>query len=189
VPVAPAGKFGAAYCHHCRQPIPAKSNKNDLRATFEAVAAGARPRLGSYAASIVFALIALGGYGALAVAELHQKNLREDLREAQAQMEGWTADPRPGDVEVVNLPEAPGGGSIYTLLKVVSISGDNVTLRAHRERMPHRLARSQSEGFSLSDSDFSGTTFVVAKADIARRFLPATPLGKALVAEALRPQR
>jgi hypothetical protein len=128
LPVAPMERFGAAYCHHCHEPIPRKSDRKGLTSAFDAVAARVpRSRLLGYTGIIIFALIAVAGYSGLAVAKLQQKTRQE----AHAQMLAQIADPKPGDIELVSL--SPGGVLKYTLLKVVAISGDDVTLRAHRE--------------------------------------------------------
>jgi hypothetical protein len=50
---------------------------------------------------------------------------------AHAQMLAQIADRKPGDIELVSL--SPGGVLKYTLLKVVAIWGDDVTVRVHRE--------------------------------------------------------
>ena len=188
LPVAPTGQFGAAYCHQCRRPIPRKSNDAGLRAAFAAMAANApRPRLRYYSGVIVTTLIALAGFATFAAGTLHQR----EGREAKAQMQGWMADPQPGDIEVGYLPDA--STSHYTLLNVVSVTPDAVTFRAYREPLHERPESLPSAALSLSDRDFSGATFAVPKSDIRvsqyrppHRIIPETPLGMIEIEEALR---
>jgi hypothetical protein len=187
LPVAPMERFGAAYCHHCRQPIPRKADRQGLKSAFDwVVARMPRPRPLAYAGTIIVALIALVGYSGLALAMLQQKARHE----AHAQMLTRIADPRPGDIELVWV--TPGGVLTYTLFKVVSISGDNVTLRAHRETKSSREVTSDSvtfASFGVKDSDFSGATFVVQKSQFARQFLTKTPFERADLKDVLRPSQ
>lgn len=185
LPVTPMARFGAAYCHHCRQPIPRKSNKEGLRSAFEAVAATVpRSPLRAYAGTIVWVLIAVAGLGGFAVAKVQQ----QARQETRAQMLARMADPKPGDIDLVTV--YPRGGLAYTLFKVVSVSGDNVTLRVHRETKSYQevpLEAQAFSAFSLKDSDFSGATFVVRKSDFAKHALPNTPLAHADIKEVRRP--
>lgn len=183
VPLAPGRKLGAAYCHHCQQPLPAKSDKQGLKAAFKQVAAGVRPRLVSYSGSIILALLLAWGVGWV-VSEI-QTN-KAQLR-TEAQTVAWAADPQPGDVHVVSLDQEPT--LTYSLFKVVSVSGDEVTLRAHREKKPYRHERSQAKGFSLADSEFSGASIVTGKAMLARQRIPTGKYTSLSIKEVIRPSQ
>ncbi|MBV8905817.1 MAG: hypothetical protein JOZ22_19460 [Acidobacteriia bacterium] len=188
LPLATTFASGAAYCHACSRPIPRESDPARLRAALATVAK--RPRLRAFSGVIALVLIALAGFGTLAVSQLHQRELRAN----KAQMQAWLADPRPGDIDLADIAQA--SSLTYTLLKVTAISSDTVTYRVHREKMPHRAGvPSQAEGFPLGDADFSGPTFTVRKADIhesayepGHRSIEGTPLGRLVLQEAQRPQ-
>jgi hypothetical protein len=180
LPLAPVNRFGAAYCHHCEQPIPRKADREGLAWAFEEVSADVpRSRPLTYAGTMLFAAITLVGFSALAVAMV-QKTAREA---AALQMQARIADPRPGDIELVHVYLR--NASCYTLFKVVSISGDTVTLRAHGETKDLAAEERTPRSFSLKDSDFSSASFVAPKSRFANHFLFGTPLGDAEIINVL----
>lgn len=121
-PLAPAGKYGLAYCSHCNQQIPAMKWNRQLEQAYQTekrtVTTPLRLWRGMIVIPVVLVLFVAGGSLLLSQKKRSQQQRASTIKE-------YAANPQPGDLYQIIVP-GKNGGTWYSYAKYVRTQGDTV---------------------------------------------------------------